>query len=63
MTQNTEQLLGEIQPRRQSRIEALYENMKRFARSSVLGDRGCGYFCCSWCSSRCSRRFWLPKTR
>ena len=37
MTQNTEQLLGEIQPRRQSRIEALYENMKRFARSSVLG--------------------------
>ena len=37
MAQGTEQLLAEIQPKRQSRIEALLENTRRFARSSVLG--------------------------
>ena len=37
MVQGTEPLLGEILPRRQSRIEALFENTRRFARSSLLG--------------------------
>ncbi len=37
MVQGSEPLLGEIQPKRQSRFEAFYENTKRFARSSILG--------------------------
>ena len=37
MVQGTEQLLGEIQPGRRSRVGALYENTKRFTRSSILG--------------------------
>ena len=37
MSQNTEQLLGQIQPRRLTRGAQLLENTKRFARSSLLG--------------------------
>jgi peptide/nickel transport system permease protein len=37
VTQNTEQFLGELQPKRQTRIVLLFENARRFARSSVLG--------------------------
>ena len=38
MSQNTEQLLGQIQPRRRTRAGLLYDNTKRFAQSSLLGS-------------------------
>ena len=38
MSQDTEQLLGQIQPRRRTRGAQLFENTKRFARSSLLGS-------------------------